>query len=120
MKVTGPGSGLPPEGATPPEEAAGAGGPAFAEKLERAGGTPDAGRAAEAQSGKPGDIADISAELTAGRISAQTAVDRVIGRVLDRQVGADAPTAVRERVEAALRQALEDDPVLAEKLRSLG
>ena len=46
-------------------------------------------------------------------------LNSVIDRVLDQQVGVNAPAAVREQVGTALRQALEDDPLLAEKLRAL-
>jgi hypothetical protein len=74
---------------------------------------------AKAATGIPG-IAEVSADLRAGRINAQTALDRVVERVLDQQVGAHAPAAVREKLAAVLRQTLEDDPVLAAKVQSLG
>jgi hypothetical protein len=127
MKVTGPGSGQPPaapgevqeagrgtvaDGArtTEPTTAKGA---AFAEKVERGGAK------APAAAARAGSVAEIGAELQAGRITAEAALERVIHRVLDRQLGANAPAAVREQVGAALRQALSDDPVLAEKVRAL-
>jgi len=43
----------------------------------------------------------------------------VIDRVVTAQLGPDAPTHVRDKVQAALRDALDDDPLLADKLRSL-
>jgi hypothetical protein len=44
----------------------------------------------------------------------------VVERVIDRQLGAGAPAAVREKLRASLRDALENDPLLAEKLKALG
>ena len=62
----------------------------------------------------------IAGDLDTGRLTPAAAVDRVLEQVLAQQVGADAPAAVRERVRAALQDALENDPLLAEKLRRLG
>jgi hypothetical protein len=61
----------------------------------------------------------LSFPADAGRITPQAALERVIDRVVERQVGADAPASLREKVGEALRQALEDDPMLAEKVRAL-
>jgi hypothetical protein len=130
MKIGGPGAKPPADPTGAPDEVAGAAGTspagkAFAEKTDR-GAAPQAaletGRASE--SGPAAGygaalVADISADLTAGRITPQVAIERVVERIVDRQVGADAPASVREAVGAALRQALEDDPMLAEKLRAL-
>jgi len=44
----------------------------------------------------------------------------VIARVVDKQVGPGATPAVREALRAALESAVADDPVLAEKIKSLG
>src|SRR5262245_24587216 len=107
MKVSGPGSKLPPEGAS---EAARSG-RAFADEV--------AGQAPVGRNAGTHMIADVAADLSAGRITPQIALDRVIDRVVDRQVGRGAPAGVRERISAALRTALEDDPLLAEKLKSL-
>ena len=113
MKISGPGGKLPPEAPGAPDEARRSGGPGFAEKV--AGQPVDpAPRTAATHL-----VADISADLKAGRITPQIALDRVIDRVVDQQVGAGAPPGVRERVSAVLRAALEDDPLLAEKLRTL-
>jgi hypothetical protein len=114
MKISGPGSKLPPEAPGPADEARRSGGSAFADKV--AGQSP-ADSAQRTASTHP--VADIGADLQAGRITPQVALDRVIDRVVDQQVGASAPPGVRERVSAALRQALEDDPMLAEKLKGL-
>jgi hypothetical protein len=64
--------------------------------------------------------ADLAAELKAGKISPQTAVDRVIDRVVDKQLGSNAPAAVREKLRTALEHAVADDPLLADKIRGLG
>jgi len=64
-------------------------------------------------------IADIGADLKTGKLSPQAAIDKVIERVLDRQVGHKAGAKVRERVGAALRESLADDPLLAAKFRAL-
>ncbi len=65
-------------------------------------------------------MADIAAELQGGKITPQAAVDRVLNRIVDQQVGVDAPPTVRQAVGAALRDALESDPLLVEKVRRLG
>lgn len=110
MKISGPGSKLPPEGAGPAEDAQR--GAEFAARVA-------AGNATDAPTRSASVIAAIGAELQDGRITPQIALDRVIEQVIDQQVGPNAPASLRERVGAALRQALEDDPLLAEKLRGL-
>ena len=65
-------------------------------------------------------VSDIGADLKAGRLTPQAAIDKVIERVLDRQVGRKAGTAIREKLAAALRESLADDPLLAAKVRALG
>jgi len=65
-------------------------------------------------------VSDIGADLKAGKLTPQAAIDKVIERVLDRQVGRKAGTAIREKLAAALRESLADDPMLAAKVRALG
>ena len=101
----------------------------FAEKL---GGTaaPTSAQAAGASAGTgaSGPVApagslvspEISSELAAGRLSPRAAVDRVVEQVLSRQLGPDAPAAVRDQVRAALQEALQNDPLLTDKLRRMG
>jgi len=143
MKVTGPGTGpgappAVPEASAGTDQAGAAGGArpsgqAFADKLASVGapGAPDPAAAAAGPPGgaSPGVAAqgvggivspEIAADLAAGRLSPRAAVERVIEQVLSRQLGADAPAAVREKVRAALEDALENDPLLADKLRRLG
>ena len=135
MKINGPGQPHPPgaEGVGPSstpdaaERASGADAPAevteagraFAEKLA---GTA-AARGAEASGparGAPVALADLVKEVEAGRLDARTAVDQLVERVVDAQLGPGAPAAVRDRVQAALRDALESDPLLAAKMGQLG
>ena len=63
--------------------------------------------------------ADIAADLAAGRISTEVAIDRVIHRVLDRQIGISPPAAVRQQINTALREAIESDPLLLDKLKGM-
>ena len=134
MKISGSGPKPPAQGAgdTPGVDdvkgKSGTGsGTGFADKIDKSAATDPthSSRAASAATSvQPlhavGAIADISADLRAGKIDAQAALDKVVDRVVAHQVGPDAPAAVREQVGAALRQALEDDPLLAEKIRALG
>ena len=124
MKISGSGPSLPPDGDLAAEESKGPAGKGFAEAIDKTSPSSPAhppGEVASAgQAAAVGAVADIVSDLRAGKISAQAAVDKVIDRVLAQQVGPDAPLAVREQVGAALRRALEEDPLLADKLRALG
>jgi hypothetical protein len=94
-------------------------GKAFAEKLQGTTPTDAPGRTA-AVKGPPDQLtADLAAELQAGRLQPGAAVEEVVSRILERQLGPDAPTAVKEQVRAALQDAIESDPLLAEKLSQL-
>jgi hypothetical protein len=131
-KVTGPGGG--PPGVTPSgggkigeiggkdeSRPVGEGRPPFADKLKSAGaptGTTSTTRK-EAPSAASSATADLAADLKAGKLSPQAAVDRVIDRVVDKQLGTNAPTAAREKLRAALENAVADDPLLADKIRGL-
>lgn len=136
MKVSGPGQPPPPDvagaesGNKPDKTAtatATAGRPAEPGKsfAERVSG-PRHAEAAAAPAGSPatfraGDVAvsDLAAELRAGKLSSKAAIDQVLDRVVARQIGPEAPAAVRDQVRAALQDAVENDPLLAEKLRQL-
>ena len=134
MKVTGPNGGMAPElpGEMPAAAKPAATSGAFGRKLGETGhadgvGAPAAVHApvppgASGASRSPGVnlVGDISAELSAGKITPRAALDRVVERVLDQQLGVGAPAAVRDQVGTALRNALQDDPHLAEKIRTLG
>jgi hypothetical protein len=90
----------------------------FAEKVS---GPPPAEARSAAGPARTSDVAvsDLAAELRAGKLTSRTAVDQVIDRVVARQVGPEAPPAIRDQVRAALRDAIENDPLLAGKLRQL-
>ncbi len=122
-KITGPGNGGPP-GSVPVGGSENSGPIAegqapFADRLEPAeavGASPASGAPpAIAASG----VADLAAALKAGTLTPQAAVDRVIDRIVDKHLGAHAPVGSREKLRAALEAALADDPLLAEKIRSL-
>ncbi len=127
-KVTGPGGGppgnVPVGGADEKRPGAGADRPAFADKLKSAGAPAEATKTTGKTPGQEAaratsPTADLAAELKAGKISPKAAVDRVIDRVVDKQLGTNAPAAVREKLRAALETAVADDPLLADKIRGL-
>lgn len=76
-----------------------------------------AGKSAKTQ--KAVAVSDIGADLKAGKLTPQAAIDKVIERVLDRQVGRKADVSLREKLGAAMRESLTDDPTLAAKVRAL-
>ncbi len=123
-KVTGPGGGPPGTGPVNAGDegrpATGATGdrPAFADKLGSASAGAPTGKA-DAPIAARSATADLAAELKAGKITPQAAVDRVIDRVVEKQLGTNAPAAVREKLRAALETAVADDPLLADKIRGL-
>jgi hypothetical protein len=77
-----------------------------------------AGKTEQARKAVP--VSDIGADLKAGKLTPQAAIDKVIERVLDRQVGRKAATELRAKLGTALRESLADDPLLAAKIRALG
>jgi hypothetical protein len=99
----------------------GGAGRTFAETLAAGRAPSSTGPAA---AGSPDALtADIAADLKAGRLDAQQALDKVVERVIDQQLrhlGANAPAALREQLRDALRDTVSSDPMLAERLRSLG
>ena len=102
--------------------AKGAGAKGFADKLARVSGTAKARTTAApaARAGRVSSVTDIGKALKAGQITPQMALDRVVERIVARRVGPNGTAAVREKISAALRQTLEDDPMLAAKIRALG
>jgi hypothetical protein len=118
MKVTGPTTSGAPD-ATPDATVgdAGAATDAEAPAAELDGAAPvDAG---EAPGAAERMTADIAAQLVDGKIGVQAALEQVVERVIDGQLGPDAPAAVRDQVRAALHEALASDPLLAERLRQI-
>ncbi len=102
----------------------GSGGKGFAAKLTAAQGKGGAKEpVATTKSGKtrgPVSVSDLGADLKTGRLTPAAAIDKVIERVLDQQVGRHAGAKAREKIGAALRESLADDPLLAAKFRALG
>jgi hypothetical protein len=137
MKVTGPGTGgadaLPDAAAQPrdPAQAPDASAARFPDDLvaegqaapgaEPARPTGEAARTGSATGPGAADslTEDLAADLHAGKLDARTAVERLVERVVDAQAGPNAPAAVRDRLREALRDTLDNDPFLAEKLRQL-
>jgi len=126
MKVSKPPSGSLAGAPVGLPEAKRAGAKGFADKLAKAAGSGKA-RAADAvrtaaltRSAKTSRVADIGKALRAGQITPQAAIDRVVERIVARQAGLNAPAAVKQHLSAVLRQSLEDDPMLAAKIRALG
>lgn len=121
MKITGPGSGTPPAatGEASGDVGVGAGGKAFADKLDKSSAVAGAAGEKPISEAQRSALHQVASDLQAGKISAEHAVDRVVHLVLDQQLGADAPTAIRNNVEAALRNSLESDPMLADRVRKL-
>jgi len=111
-------NGVGPAGGTTPGEKAQKTGKTFAETVSAPTAAPPAGASGVA---RPGGVAvhDLAAALRSGQLDARSAVDKVIDRIVTAQLGPHAPTQVRDKVQAALRDALDDDPTLAEKLRGL-
>jgi hypothetical protein len=122
MKITRPGSQIP-AGAS--EEAAAPKAPEgtnFADKLEQTSGPnqASAGTAAPRTAPPTGKLTgDIGAALVNKQITPQAAVDQVVNRILDRQIGPGDKSPARSNVESFLREAMEADPLLSAKLKSL-
>ena len=64
-------------------------------------------------------VADLGADLRAGRVTPQAAIDKVIDRIVAKQLGIHAGAAAKEKIGGALRERLADDPLLAAKVRAL-
>ena len=121
-KVTGPGNGPPgnipvggPEDSRPIAE----GRAPFADKLKSGEAASVSGAVGPSAAAAPSGVADLAAALKAGKLTPKAAVDQVIDRVVEKQLGTHAPAAAREKLRAALETAVADDPLLAEKIRTL-
>jgi hypothetical protein len=121
MKIRGPGSGQPTDGVGDASDVERSGGKDFANKLEGSQSV-----AAPSAQSKPADaeriksfVSDIGDALESGSITPEAALDQVVDRVLDNQLGTDAPAKLRSQVETAMRDAIETDPVLGAKIKSL-
>lgn len=70
--------------------------------------------------GGPDPIADIAADLKAGRITPDQAVDRVVEAAARDGIPDAAPDKVRAQVREQLMSLIGDDPFLASKARRIG
>jgi len=131
MKVNGP-SQSPAPGVSGPEgtgapsgvssdKAATEPGKSFAEKVSGPRPTDPAAAVGAGGTVRKNDmlVGDIATDLRTGKLTSRAAVDKVMEGVIARQVGPEAPQVVRDRVRAALQDAIENDPLLADKLRQL-
>ncbi len=123
MKVSKPSSSSPGSPNLGASEVKGSGAAGFSAKLAKASSAGKTQAAAPTSDAAPttktASISDIGQALKAGQITPQVAIERVIERVVARQAGPHAPLAVKEQLAMVLRQALEDDPMLAAKMRAL-
>ena len=84
-------------------------------RTEAPAGVASAGAAAETEAIAPADLGAVdalSADLVAGRISPDAAVDVLVQRALSDVAGVLSPDQLRD-LEATLRAALADDPTLS-------
>lgn len=92
----------------------------FAAKLDRATAkTRSASVHARLPTPSRSSVSDIGAALKAGKLTPQAAIDKVIDRIIARQLGIHAAPAAKEKIGAALRERLADDPLLSAKIRAL-
>jgi hypothetical protein len=117
MKVSGPkGPGQPPELEKPKESAKtdAPGASDFSQALTDPVEKAPQVDAAEASSA----VAEVTAKIKAGELSGAQAAELLIDAVV-RQTAERLAPALRKRLRAALQEIVENDPVLAEKVRSL-
>jgi hypothetical protein len=93
----------------------------FAAKLDKASAKTRSApvRAKPAAPTKSSSVSDIGAALKAGKLTPQAAIDKVIDRIVAQQLGIHAAPAAKEKIGAALRERLADDPLLSAKIRAL-
>jgi hypothetical protein len=121
MKIARPASPQPSAAAGKASGAARGTGKGFAAKLEnaRAKSGVTAELAQPARTGTSTSVADLGADLRAGRITPHAAIDKVIDRIIAKQLGIHAAPAAKAKIGGALRERLADDPLLAAKIRAL-
>lgn len=90
---------------------------AFRQTLDRTSGPEEAPRAAGASAADP--VAQVAADLRAGRIDVDTALDRLVERAMSSRAVEALPPARRSELEAHLRRSLADDPTLVALTRDL-
>ncbi len=121
MKISRPASLAPSGTAGKTTSVARSKGKGFAAKLEKASAKSQlaAPTARPAAVGSARPVSDIGADLKAGRLTPQAAIDKVIDRIIAQQLGIHAAPAAKEEIGATLRARLADDPLLAAKVRAL-
>ncbi len=121
MKISRLGSAQPSAAAGKASGAARSTGKGFAAKLDKAAAQSGATAepAAPAKQTASISVADLGADLRAGKMTAQAAIDKVIDRIVAKQLGIHAGPAAKQKIGGALRERLADDPLLAAKIRAL-
>jgi hypothetical protein len=120
-RAEGPRNQESPGGSGPAgSRAAGPVGGSFSDKVAAAPGPKAATPPAAAIRAGEVAVRDLAQGLGAGSLDARAAVEKLIDRVVAAQVGPEAPAALRDKVRTALQDAVEGDPLLADKLRRLG
>ncbi len=109
--VTPPVPGTDPASeSTTPAQGAG-----FAEQLE------EAGEVGGGEAGGPlGDLEALAERIDQGDLSTDQAMQLIVERVLDSQLGPDSPAGLRDKARALVREALSADPHLQALTRRLG
>jgi hypothetical protein len=91
----------------------------FAAKLDKASAKRATAAPARLATPTRSSVSDIGAALKAGKLTPQAAIDKVIDRIVAKQLGIHAAPAAKEKIGAALRERLADDPLLSAKIRAL-
>lgn len=115
-----PPGGKPPVDPTAATDAAKEGSADKAEAFREAMGATEANASAASGADAPDATAAIVADLRAGRIDAQTAVDRLVAQALDAPMAQLLDDAGRARLEEHIRTTLSEDPNLAALMKDLG
>lgn len=110
-----PVSPAPPSVESTPETVASSTAAGFAEELE----APDGAGEADGVSGL-GDLEALAARVEQGELAPAEAVQLLVERVLDAQLGANSPSALREQARTLVQEALATDPHLVALTRRLG
>ncbi len=112
MSIDGP-EGPGRLGAVPPKEikqGESVDGPSFEDLLD--------GKVDAAQAGSPATLDAVSASVQAGELTAPQATELLIEATVQK-MGRLLEPALRERIQVELRRLVEDDPVLADKVKKL-
>jgi hypothetical protein len=98
-----------------------AAGEKFADKLGGPGG-PGGPSGPSGPSGPKGadPIASIAADVKAGKLTPQQAVDKILDLTVDKGAAAHLPAKVKEKIRADLEALISSDPLLAQKARRIG